>query len=139
MLFLETVLLFLDLNIPHIIISSLTAEQYFSNLSYQRIHAFVIIMGGRIINFKKVLAPARIEPAPSDLGFRNATITPGCLIVIHIVLHALYVLPMSWKTNSLENGMRILVPYPARIEVGPRYIDNRGTPCHYIEVPTILK
>ena len=37
MLFLETVLLFLDLNIPYIIITSLTAVQYFMKLSNQRI------------------------------------------------------------------------------------------------------
>ena len=46
---------------------------------------------------KKVLAPAGIEPAPSDVGIRNVTVTPGCLILIHIDLHALYVLHMSWK------------------------------------------
>ena len=40
---------------------------------------------------KNLLASAGIEPAPSDVGTRNATVTPGCLILIHIDLHALYV------------------------------------------------
>ena len=92
MLFLETVLLFLDLNIPYIIITSLTAEQYFMKLSNQRISYNVGWQG------KKIIGPAGIEPGPSDVGIRNATVTPGCLILNYIDLHALYVLPISGKT-----------------------------------------
>ena len=72
-------MLFLDPNIPYIII---TAEQYFMKLSDQR-----IVLCSAAVQ-KKVLAAAGIEPAPSDMSFRNATITPGCFIVIYIDLHA---------------------------------------------------
>ena len=83
-------LLFLDLNISDIIITSLTAEQYFMKLSNQRISWNGVCQG------KKVVAPKGIEPAPSDRGIRNATVTPGFFVLIHIDLHALYILAMPW-------------------------------------------
>ena len=53
--------------------------------------AHLIIFGG-----KKLLAQAGIEPKPSDIGIRNATITAGCSVHKHIAIHCLYDPKLYW-------------------------------------------
>ena len=109
MLFLEAVLLFIVL-LHHYRCGTICYE------TIQSAHRIMLCGMER----KNLIAPAGIEPAPSDLRFRNATVTPGCLILNHIDLDALYVLPMPWKSAW-------------RIQVDPR-LSKRWRGSHYIEV-----
>ena len=66
---------------------------------------------------KKVLAPAGIEPAPSDVGFSQTCYR--------------YTRVLDSNTNRLAcliSLTYVLEKKNYRIQVDPRYIDNRGDP-----------
>ena len=101
-MFLETVVQFIDVYIPYIGNSILTASNIFG--IYQG-SAFTML------GEKKFSGPPGIEPATSELGIRNANITPVCSIYKDRDIHSLYVLASIRKCIMI---------YFSRIEVDPR-------------------